>query len=150
MIRYEYKVVPAPNQGRKGKGARSVSDRFALALQTVMNELGQDGWEYLRTDTLPCEERQGITGRVTTYQNMLVFRRAASEQAPQMAAPMLQAVRPSPVVAAPRAVSAQSAAQPEPERSVPMRDSRTDAAAAAAAALHAYRMGADRRDMAAE
>ena len=75
MNRYEYKVVPAPKRGEKVRGARHVEDRFAHALMTLMNRMGRDGWEYQRADTLPCEERSGLTGRSTTYQNMLVFRR---------------------------------------------------------------------------
>lgn len=75
MSHYEYKVVPAPKKGLKVKGAKTSEDRFANALQITMNTHGADGWEYQRTDTLPCEERSGLTGRVTTFQNMLVFRR---------------------------------------------------------------------------
>lgn len=75
MPRYEYKVVPAPKKGRRGKGVKGPEGRFANALETVMNELGAEGWEYQRTDTLPAEERQGLTGRTTVFQNMLVFRR---------------------------------------------------------------------------
>ncbi len=76
MTTYEYKVVPAPKRGLKAKGIKGNDARFANALQTVMNEYGADGWEYQRTDTLPAEERQGLTGRTTVFQNMLVFRRA--------------------------------------------------------------------------
>lgn len=76
MTRYEYKVLPAPQRGVKAKGAKSTEARFAHALMEIMNELGRDGWEYQRTDTLPCQERVGLTGRATRFQNMLVFRRA--------------------------------------------------------------------------
>lgn len=75
MSQYEYKVVPAPKTGLKAKGVKSSEERFANALQTAMNELGADGWEFQRTDTLPCEERSGFTKRMTTFQNMLIFRR---------------------------------------------------------------------------
>ncbi len=75
MIRYEYKVVPAPKKGLKAKGLRTSEARFANALQDVMNEMGAEGWEYLRCDTLPAVERQGLTGKATVYQNMLVFGR---------------------------------------------------------------------------
>lgn len=75
MPRYEYKVVAAPKKGQKARGVRSTEDRFALALQTVMNDQGIDGWEYQRTDTLPCEERSGLTGKSTAFQNLMVFRR---------------------------------------------------------------------------
>ena len=77
---YEYKVVPAPARGLKAKGVKSAEDRFALALQTSMNELAADGWEYLRADTLPCEQREGLLSKTTVYQNMLVFRRATDVQ----------------------------------------------------------------------
>lgn len=73
---YEYKVVPAPARGLKAKGVKTAEDRFANALQTAMNEQAADGWEYLRADTLPCEQREGLMGKTTVYQNMLVFRRA--------------------------------------------------------------------------
>jgi hypothetical protein len=76
MQRYEYKVVPSPRKGEKSRAARTTPERFALALTTLMNALGKDGWEYLRADTLPCDERAGLTGTKSTFQNMLVFRRA--------------------------------------------------------------------------
>ncbi|SLN25874.1 hypothetical protein PSA7680_01115 [Pseudoruegeria aquimaris] len=82
MPKYEYKVVPAPQRGEKAKGLKTSGERFAHALMGLMNDLGRDGWEYLRADTLPCEERSGLTGKTTTYQNMLVFRREVAEVAP--------------------------------------------------------------------
>lgn len=81
MPQYEYKVVPAPQRGEKAKGLKTSGERFAHALMGVMNDLGRDGWEYLRADTLPCEERSGLTGKSTTYQNMLVFRREVAATA---------------------------------------------------------------------
>ncbi len=75
MTGYEYKVVPAPRKAVKVKGVRTTEGRFAHALELVMNVLGAEGWEYQRTDTLPCDERQGLTGRSTSFQNVLVFRR---------------------------------------------------------------------------
>ena len=75
---YEYRVVPAPSRGEKARGVKTTADRFALALTGVMNALGREGWEYLRADTLPCEERVGLTGTKSTFQHLLVFRRAVS------------------------------------------------------------------------
>jgi hypothetical protein len=104
MARYEYKVVPAPKKGRRGKGVKGPEGRFANALETVMNELGAEGWEYQRTDTLPAEERQGLTGRTTVFQNMLVFRRTlgTAEEAfePKLierADPVIEAPAPEPI-----------------------------------------------------
>ena len=75
MQRFEYKVMPAPKRGEKARGVKSTEDRFALTLTQLMNELGAEGWDYVRADTLPCEERVGLTGTKTTFQNVLVFRR---------------------------------------------------------------------------
>lgn len=72
---YEYKVVPAPRRGEKAKGAKSTADRFGVALAHAMNGLAAEGWEYLRAETLPCDERVGLTGTATHFHHMLVFRR---------------------------------------------------------------------------
>jgi hypothetical protein len=79
MQRYEYHVVPAPRRGEKARGAKTTEERFALALTRLMNDLGRDGWDYLRADTLPCEERAGLTGKTTAFQHMLIFRRTLAE-----------------------------------------------------------------------
>lgn len=79
MLRYEFKVIPAPRKAEKARGVKSTEDRFALAMTALMNDLGRDGWDYVRADTLPVDERVGFTGSKTTYQNMLVFRRVLAE-----------------------------------------------------------------------
>ena len=75
MIRYEYKVLPAPSRGQRGKGVKGSDGKFANALETLMNLMGSDGWEYQRADTLPSEERAGIASKTTVFRNVLVFRR---------------------------------------------------------------------------
>ncbi|MGI9390534.1 MAG: DUF4177 domain-containing protein [Boseongicola sp.] len=75
MINFEYKAVPAPTHGTKAKGVKSTEDRFALAMTDTLNELAENGWDYVRAETLPCEERKGLTGTQTTFQNVLIFRR---------------------------------------------------------------------------
>lgn len=99
MQGYEYRVVPAPVRGEKARGVKTTADRYALALSNLMNSLGREGWEYQRADSLPCEERVGLTGSKTTFQHMLVFRRplaavAAAEPAPEPAARPLIALEP--------------------------------------------------------
>ncbi|PZQ96884.1 MAG: DUF4177 domain-containing protein [Cereibacter sphaeroides] len=108
---YEYKVIPAPRRGEKTRAAKTTAERFAHAMSMVMNELGREGWEYLRADTLPCEERVGLTGKTTAFQNVLVFRRAVETaediivppasvsltiDAPEGPAPRLSALAPEP------------------------------------------------------
>ncbi|PFG63940.1 hypothetical protein AXZ77_2563 [Thioclava sp. ES.031] len=78
MQHYEYKVIPAPARGDKERGLKTGADRFAHALSGVMNEMATRGWEYLRAETLPAEERTGLTGKSTVYHNLLVFRRPTS------------------------------------------------------------------------
>lgn len=135
MQRFEYRVIPAPLRGEKARGVKSTGDRFALALTNMMNALGAEGWEYVRADTLPCEERTGLTGTKTTFQNLLVFRRAIS------GAEVLGSSEPVTVALAPPVVQVDSdapaAAIPAPSVSWPEPTS-------------APSLGAARRDLAAE
>jgi hypothetical protein len=94
MQKYEYKVVPAPNRGEKAPGVKTAPDRFAHALTSVMNTMACDGWEYLRADTLPSEERSGLTKRTTVYHSVLVFRRSASKPEGEAPRKMLTATAP--------------------------------------------------------
>ncbi len=95
MQSYEYTVIPAPARGEKERGLKTGAERFAHALTQVMNELARDGWEYWRAETLPAEERTGLTSKTTVYHNLLVFRRpvaagaatAVISAAPSYAAP---------------------------------------------------------------
>lgn len=98
MQRYEYKVVPAPRRGEKARGVKTTEERFALALTGLMNRMGAEGWDYVRADALPCDERVGLTGSKTTFQNMLVFRRTIAAEAAPVPAEMPSAV---PVLVAP-------------------------------------------------
>lgn len=77
MQTFEYKVVPAPNRTKRVKGVKGTAGRFAAVLTETMNEQAAEGWEYLRSDSMPVEEKPGLLkSRVETYQTVLVFRRA--------------------------------------------------------------------------
>ncbi len=80
MTRYIYKVIPAPSKGRKSPGVKGAEARFAHGLEEAMNEMAAEGWEYLRADILPSEERQGLTSTATVYRSVLVFRRPAEQE----------------------------------------------------------------------
>ena len=88
MPRYEYKVVPAPSKGIKGKGVRGAEAKFSFAIQELMNGMSGYGWEYQRAETLPSVERSGLTSSTTEWRNVLVFRRLrtgdASEFQPEL------------------------------------------------------------------
>ena len=75
MSRFEYKVVTAPRTGRRIKGVRGVEARFAMTVEEVINDSASDGWEYVRTETLPCEHRGWLRRRVEDH-TVLIFRRS--------------------------------------------------------------------------
>lgn len=83
MAGFEYKVVPAPTKGQKAKGIRSSEDRFAHAVELLINKMALDGWEFQRSETLPSTERSGLTSTTTSWNNILVFRRRRPEEVPQ-------------------------------------------------------------------
>lgn len=75
MSEYEYRAEPAPQRGIKVKGARSGRARFAAAIGAALNEAAASGWEFVRAETLPCEERSGLAGTKTVQHTLLIFRR---------------------------------------------------------------------------
>lgn len=111
MAAFEYVAVPAPLRAEKAPGAKTPTDRYAQAISAELNRMAREGWEYLRADVLPSEERSGLTGRTTVYHNLLVFRR------PLAAAAAPEAVRPMPEY--PAQASPAQAPQPAPDAAVP-------------------------------
>jgi len=77
MSAYEYRVIPAPRRGEKAKGVKTPEARMAQAMETRLNALGEEGWEYLRSDVVPMEERAGLTSKSVSYHTVLIFRRDA-------------------------------------------------------------------------
>lgn len=90
MQAYEYKVIPAPMKGEKERGLKTGVDRFAHALTLQINEMAKDGWEYWRAETLPAEERSGLTSKTTVYHNLMVFRRAVNAPVQAGTLPVLE------------------------------------------------------------
>lgn len=109
MPKFEYKVVPAPTRAERARGIKGTHALFANTLAAVMNELGREGWEYQRADTLPCEERSGFTGKTTTFQNMLVFRREIDAQVDRSSVPSHIGTEPTPLPALSVATAANTA-----------------------------------------
>ena len=85
MPRFEYKLVAAPVKSAKQKGLKG-ADAFAATLQDMMNDLAAQGWQYLRTETLPEDVRSGLTSKTTVYRNILVFQRALPDATSQESA----------------------------------------------------------------
>lgn len=104
MSSYEYTVIPAPDRGEKTKGTKTAAERFSLALASELNRMAADGWDYVRAETLPTEERSGLTSRTNVYHNVLVFRRelqkVAQPEPSSVEAPFSQPMRMTPKPAA--------------------------------------------------
>ena len=128
---FEYDIVPAPKKGKKAKGVKTAEARFANALSELINEKAAEGWEYLRTDTLPSEERSGLRSRTTVFQNMLVFRRAleaeAEVEAP-VAKPDVAEIAALHAPKLPSAMDAQDAPAPAPKADAEPQGERVEAA----------------------
>lgn len=106
MTRFEYQVIPAPTKGEKARGVRTGAERFALSLAAVMNRMGREGWDYVRAESLPCEEKSGWTRRTTVMQHVLVFRRVLSDDGARASSVEVTAAVPTqPVANAPEGVS---------------------------------------------
>lgn len=88
MTQFQYKVVPAPAKGEKIRGVKAAEDRFALAIERLMNEMAAEGWEFQRAELLPSEERSGLTSSQTIWRNLLVFRRPADSTTIEAPAPV--------------------------------------------------------------
>ncbi len=84
MPAFEYKICPAPTKGKKAPGVKTAEARFAHTVETFVNAQAVEGWEYVRSDILPSEERQGLTSTQTVYRTLMVFRRPV-EAAPNAA-----------------------------------------------------------------
>jgi hypothetical protein len=115
--KYEYRVVPAPRTGTSKKGLRKTEEKFAYSLETLINDCAEDGWEFLRAETLPCEERVGISSKVERFQNLLVFRRAVAQAQPAARPEMVLS---TPVPAAVASEPAETAAPPAGRKEPPL------------------------------
>ncbi|MQQ07609.1 DUF4177 domain-containing protein [Epibacterium sp. SM1979] len=111
MPAFEYKVVPAPAKGTKAKGVKTPEARFANSVEITLNEMAAEGWEYLRAELLPSEERSGLTSSTTNWRNVLIFRRALAEEDAQVEEPQVQAPMVEPV-----SEGMEPPVDPEPER----------------------------------
>ncbi len=98
MRRYEYKVVPVPAKCMSSKGLAAESDPASQTVEAVLNDLGLQGWEYVRTDRMTLQ-KPGILGRGEVTREMMVFCRPPVAQAHR--APLSDAVPVDPVALLP-------------------------------------------------
>ena len=82
MPAQEYKVVPAPTRPDRAMRRQDAEARHAATLTRLMNDMGAEGWEFVRAEALPAEERRGLFSRAVVTHHVLIFRREAVAAAP--------------------------------------------------------------------
>lgn len=119
---YEYKVVPAPQRAVKAKGLKTTAERFAHALAERINAEAAGGWQFVRTETLACEERSRFGATRMSQQTVMIFTREVGAARPDTAA-ALAAVQAPVLTPAPAPGADRPALRAEPRT-----ESRTDEA----------------------
>jgi len=72
---YEYKCVGGPERVRRTRGTTR-TERVAHAMQELIEIEAARGWEYLRTDLIPVEEKPSFLAQSReVHRAVLVFRR---------------------------------------------------------------------------
>jgi len=120
MAGYTYKTVAAPRRLKKVKGVKGQDALLAHSVEDLIAVEAAQGWEYLRADTFPVEEKGGMFSKpVVTERALLVFRKPVAAQ-------QVRPVAARPVQEAPQPVSQpaqQPAAAPQP---APAQQQRTE------------------------
>lgn len=75
MERYEYKLVATPTKSVKYTGLSKSGDAFAQTLGDGMNELGRDGWQFLRTETVVEKRNVLVFSSKRCRHEYMVYRR---------------------------------------------------------------------------
>lgn len=88
---HEYKVVPAPQRAAKSKGLKTIADRFAHTLAERINAEAAGGWHFVRTETLPCEERSRLGSVRVSQQVVMIFARELGATRPDAGAALAAA-----------------------------------------------------------
>jgi len=83
MSAYEYKTVAAPRRAGRYRGVAKGPESFARTIEETLSAEAVDGWEFLRAENLPCEEKHGwLSRRETVFHSVLVFRRVREQVRP--------------------------------------------------------------------
>jgi len=101
---FEYKTVGGPVRGIRRRGAKTVADRVALAMEEIIAAEAVNGWDYMRTDLVAVEERSSLFARrEQTHCSVLVFRRempSRRQAGGEAASPVLRSTPVAPPAAA--------------------------------------------------
>ena len=121
MTTYQYKTVAAPRKLKRVKGVKGADALAAHHVEEAIAVEAADGWEYVRTDRFPIEEKNGMFSRPQVSERaVMIFRKEIVQQvamAAQPVQPASQPVQPAPQPAPPpqQPAPAPQAAQPQPQ-----------------------------------
>ncbi len=74
MTKYEFRAVPCPQRAQRSTKLPKGADAFAETLNSAINDLAVEGWDYVRTDTVEVKTRR-LLSRRKENRSFLVFRR---------------------------------------------------------------------------
>ena len=79
MKKYEYKIVPAPVVPGGSWFGWKKDDGFTNTVTDMLNELGNCGWSYVRSETLTLRKRRWYGRSNYIRHEVLVFRRVTAD-----------------------------------------------------------------------
>ncbi len=75
MPKYEYKVVPVPTACDRRARTDRTQDLAAATIESHINGLTIEGWEYVRTDSMSLRPRSWLGLGRSARREMMIFRR---------------------------------------------------------------------------
>ena len=75
MPKYEYKVVPVPTTCNRRARTDQSQDLAAATIESQINGLTIEGWEYVRTDHMSLRTRGWFGFGRSSQREMMIFRR---------------------------------------------------------------------------
>lgn len=124
MPHYEFKVVPAPDRVQPLEGRARPRDPFCDIVQALLNDLGAEGWDFVRAEHLRVRRSFWSFGPAVTERTLLIFRRetvAAEAETAEPAAPQDPAEPRLSRHEVPHFVRTAAIAEPPPLKAVPKR-----------------------------
>jgi hypothetical protein len=77
MSYFEYKVIPAPSQRRRGQKRVDGMDKYASTVSDILTEMGLEGWDFIGAEAMTERRRKFLFLITDIERTIMVFRRPA-------------------------------------------------------------------------
>jgi hypothetical protein len=77
MSYFEYKVIPAPSQRRRGQKRVDGMDKYASTISDILTEMGLEGWDFIGAEAMTERRRKFLFLITDIERTIMVFRRPA-------------------------------------------------------------------------